>query len=290
MVESNIEDQVLKLKDGRKLGYAEYGDLNGKPMFHFHGHPGSRLEGRLFGKKPMEHGVHVISVDRPGVGLSDFKPNRKLLDWPDDIIELADHLGLSKFAVEGISGGGSYAAVCAYKIPERLTSCGIIAGIGLNNWSRKGMMTSNRISFFISRRLSFLTKSIVKAEKKAFEDQKSMENFAKELLEPDRILFQDPQILNIFIEETKEAFRPGLDGVILEEKIYARPWGFDLKDIPSDLQVYIWHGEMDVFVPISMGRKMCELIPNCQGKFFPNEGHLSVAYNHLDEILETLKS
>ena len=117
-----------------------------------------------------------------------------------------------------------------------------------------------------------------------------MENFAKELPEPDRILFQDPQILNIFIEETKEAFRSGLDGVVLEEKIYARPWGFDLKDIPSDLQIYIWHGEMDVFVPISMGRKMSELIPNCQGNFFPNEGHISVAYNHQDEILETLKS
>ena len=118
MVESNKEDQVLQLKDGRKLGYAEYGDLSGKPMFHFHGHPGSRLEGKLFGEKPKEHGVHVISVDRPGIGLSDFLPKRTLLDWPDDIIELADHLGLSKFVVEGMSGGGPYAVACAYKIPE----------------------------------------------------------------------------------------------------------------------------------------------------------------------------
>ena len=93
-----------------------------------------------------------------------------------------------------------------------------------------------------------------------------------------------------FIEETKEAFRPGLDGVVMEEKIYAKPWGFDLEDISSDLQVYLWHGEMDVFVPSSFGRKMCELIPNCKGYFFPNEGHLSVALNHLDEILKTLKS
>jgi len=290
MGESNKENQIFKLQDGRKLGYAEYGDLDGKPIFHFHGHPGSRLEGRLFGEKPKKHGVHVISVDRPGVGLSDFKPKRKLIDWPDDVIELAYHLGLNKFVVEGISGGGPYAAVCAYKIPESLSCCGIISGIGLNNWSRKGMMKSNRISFFISRRLPFLIKTIAKAEKKMFEDQKSIEDFAETLPEPDRILFQDPQILNIFIEETKEAFRSGLDGVILEEKIYARPWGFDLKDIPSDLQVYIWHGEMDVFVPSSMGRKMSELIPNCQGNFFPNEGHISVAYNHLDEILGTLKS
>jgi len=290
MVESNKEDQVIQLKDGRKLGYAEYGDLSGKPMFHFHGHPGSRLEARLFGEKPKEHGVHLITVDRPGLGLSDFQSKRTLLDWPDDIIELADHLGLDKFIVEGMSGGGPYAAACAYKISERLKCCGIIAGMGLINWSRKGMMLSNRISFFITRRLPFLIKTIVKAEKKAFEDQKSIEDFAKKLPEPDRILFQDPQILNIFIEETKEAFRPGLDGVVMEEKIYAKPWGFDLKDISSDLHVYLWHGDMDVFVPSSFGRKMCELIPNCKGYFFPNEGHLSVGYNHLDEILETLIS
>ena len=292
MVESNKENQILELKDGRKLGYAESGDLNGKPIFHFHGHPGSRIEIRLFGLfgKLKQHGVHVIAVDRPGLGLSDFKPGRTLLEWPDDVIELADHLGLDKFVAEGISGGGPYAAACAYKISERLTCCGIIAGMGLINWSRKGMMRGNRIGFFISRRLPFLIKTIVKAEKKAFEDRESIEKFVKKLPEPDRIVFQDPRILNIFIEEAKEAFRSGLDGAVHEEKIYAKPWGFDLKDIPSDLQVYIWHGDMDVFVPSSFGRKMCELIPNCKGFFFSNEGHLSVGLNHIDEILETLKS
>ena len=103
-------------------------------------------------------------------------------------------------------------------------------------------------------------------------------------------MLQDPHILNIFIEESKEAFRSGLDGAVYEEKIYTKPWGFDLKDIPSELQVYVWHGDMDVFVPSSFGRKMCELIPNCKGFFFTNEGHLSVGINHIDEILETLKT
>jgi len=63
-----------------------------------------------------------------------------------------------------------------------------------------------------------------------------------------------------------------------------------LEDISSELKVYLWHGELDVNVPISMGQKMCELIPNCKGKFFPDEGHFSVGLNHIEEILETLKS
>ena len=291
MNEQNKEAQVLKLKDGRNLGYAEFGDMNGTPIFYFHGYVGSRLEAKLFAEKAVKHGVRVISVDRPGLGLSDFQPDRTLLDWPDDIIELADHLGLEKFVVGGMSGGGPYAAACAYKIPERLICCGIIAGIGPIDMSTKDMMRSNRMLFFFARRMPFMLKLIMKRYKKAFDDpEKIQEKFINTLLEPDRKLMEDPKNLNIMIEETKEAFHPGVEGAVHEGKIYARPWGFDLKDISPDLQVYLWHGELDVNVPISMGRKMCELIPKCEGKFFSDEAHLSVAFNNIDEILETLKS
>ncbi len=35
--------QTIKLEDGRTLGFAEYGDPKGKPLFYFHGWPASRL-------------------------------------------------------------------------------------------------------------------------------------------------------------------------------------------------------------------------------------------------------
>ena len=134
----------------------------------------------------------------------------------------------------------------------------------------------------------------MKGQMKAFNNpekiQKAMDKSTKKLPEPDRILMEDPKFMNLMIEEVKEAFRPGLEGAVYEGKIYAGSWGFDLKDISPDLQVYLWHGELDVNVPISMGRRMCEMIPKCEGKFFPNEAHLSVAFNNIDEILETLKS
>jgi hypothetical protein len=38
-----MPDNILRLGDGRLLGYAEYGDLEGKPLFFSHGTPGSRL-------------------------------------------------------------------------------------------------------------------------------------------------------------------------------------------------------------------------------------------------------
>jgi pimeloyl-ACP methyl ester carboxylesterase len=52
------------------------------------------------------------------------------LDWLGDVTELADALRVDRFAVLGWSGGGPYSAVCAFKIPERLTATAIICGIG----------------------------------------------------------------------------------------------------------------------------------------------------------------
>jgi hypothetical protein len=120
--------------------------------------------------------------------------------------------------------------------------------------------------------------------------EKAIEKSLKKLPEPDQILLQDIKFRDLMIEEAKEAFLPGLEGALLDGKLYTKPWGFELKDISPDLQVYLWHGELDVNVHVSMGRKMCELIPKCQGKFYPNEAHLSLAINNIGEILDTLKS
>ena len=122
-------DRIIKLKDGRKLGFCEYGDPKGKPIFYFHGWPASRLSGSETDKAAKKLKIRVISPDRPGFGLSDYKEDRTLLGWADDVLELADQLKIKKFAVMGVSGGGPYSAVCAYKIPERVTKAGIVVGL-----------------------------------------------------------------------------------------------------------------------------------------------------------------
>ena len=66
--------------------------------------------------------IRLIVVERPGYGLSDFAPNRTLLDWPDDITQLADTLGLEQFSVMGYSGGGAYALACAHRLVNRINN------------------------------------------------------------------------------------------------------------------------------------------------------------------------
>ena len=107
---------TIRLQDGRRLGYADLGDAGGTPVFYFHGFPSSRLEACMVEEHARRLGVRLLAVDRPGYGLSDDLPGRTIPDWPDDVVALADALGLERFAVVGSSGGGPYAIACAARI------------------------------------------------------------------------------------------------------------------------------------------------------------------------------
>ena len=59
---SDRSDQTIKLKDGRTLGYAEYGAPEGKPVFYFHGFPGSRLDWPLSDAQRPEGTRYQLAV------------------------------------------------------------------------------------------------------------------------------------------------------------------------------------------------------------------------------------
>ena len=75
----------VRLKDGRWLGYNQYGLPGGKPILYFHGWPGSRLEAGIANAVAQNFNTRIIAIDRPGVGRSDFQPARAILDWPIDV-------------------------------------------------------------------------------------------------------------------------------------------------------------------------------------------------------------
>jgi len=127
---SLLSSHRLELGDGRRLGYVEYGDPAGRPVLLFPGVPGSRLQGHPDRSIAAALGARLIGIDRPGYGLSDVQPGRTILDWPDDVEALADYLGMERSAVISISGGGPYAAACAWKIPQRLTTVALVSAMG----------------------------------------------------------------------------------------------------------------------------------------------------------------
>ncbi|SFB11900.1 MULTISPECIES: alpha/beta fold hydrolase [unclassified Bacillus (in: firmicutes)] len=285
---------TIKLKDGRNIGVIEYGDKNGIPVMFFHGTPGSRLMFLDDDETSMRVGIRLISLDRPGFGISDPKPNRTVLDWTEDIKEIADHLDLEKFSVIGVSGGGAYAAACAHQLPDRLHSAALIASIAPfeNGKPPKSMMRANKISFFLNKKAPWLMKMGYRAHKKMLETkpEKYMEDTRKgnkHLSEWDRQFLQTDEQIKTIMMHLGEAFRISVDECVNEPVLLSNPWGFSVSDIK--VPVDIWHGEGDTMAPFVETKKFAAAFPNSETHFVPKAGHfLSDDEKVWEEILNTI--
>ncbi len=291
---------TIRLRDGRRLGYAEFGDPAGAPIFYFSGGNGSRLQARpepgvTTDSESELKGIRLIGTDRPGLGLSDFKPGRTLLDWPDNVIELADALGIDRFAVMGISAGGPYALACATKIPQRLTACGIAASAAHPSLTDEGRAGGMKVMLFMYRRLPWLTRAMMwwMTGRYASHGAAGVEKLlskriipVKGACESDRRLWESPAFRRLGTIDRLEGFRQGTRGLAYEVMLWTAPWGFELEDITCST-IFLWHGEKDVLAPISSARLMAQKIPGCTATFYSEEGH-SVGHVHFKEILETL--
>ncbi len=124
------QDGVLRLPDGRQLGYAEYGHPEGELILGFHGVPGTRLMYRPMAAEALRLGLRLVAPDRPGFGLSPPKAGRGLADWLDDVGQLVRHLDARRFSLIGISGGAPFAVATAAHFGERVAALGLIGPIG----------------------------------------------------------------------------------------------------------------------------------------------------------------
>jgi pimeloyl-ACP methyl ester carboxylesterase len=283
----NRINQQITLADGRRLGYAEYGVPDGKPVFYFHGFPGSRVGWPAFdrGDFTARLNARIIAVDRPGYGLSDAKHGRTFLEWPDDVVELADALALERFAVLGISGGGPYASACAFEIVERLTATAIVCGMG----PAAAPGCKEGASWIFPGKLAVLRWPILMMIAMAV--RKNPDKFIAQMNESvselDQALLQaHPELAKMIADDWREAFRLGIGGTHQESALYTHPWGFRLQEIAAE--VHLWHGEQDNNVSGSVGHYVADAIPNCHATFFDNEGHFSIIFNHMEEILSVL--
>ena len=283
-------DRQVTLSDGRRLGYAEFGQPRGKAVLYFHGFPGSRLEAALIHETARALAVRVIAVDRPGYGLSDFRAGRALVDWPIDVAELADALGLVRFAVLGVSGGGPYAAVCAWALPRRVARAGMVCGLGPTDVPgvMVGMKAPNRALLRLAGWCPRLVRGLYcfGAPRLLRHPEAFVRHLSRTASGPDREVLRQPALRTTLAASFAEAVCAGPRGPARDLTLYARPWGFPVEDIR--VQVHLWHGECDDIVPPAMGRHMARAIPDCQATFFSGHGHFSLVAGCVRPILADL--
>ena len=122
--------RLLTLPDGRRLACAEYGDPNGLPVLALHGTPGSRLMFALANGAARVRGIRLIAPERPGYGLSDYRPSESLARIAEDLSAVADAYGLDRFAIIGVSGGAPFAVAAAASMPDRISLLALVCPVG----------------------------------------------------------------------------------------------------------------------------------------------------------------
>lgn len=289
---NNTSDtKYIELSDGRTLAYDEYGDSDGHPILYFHGSPGSRLEGIHFHDAAFQHNFRIIAPDRPGMGKSDYQKGRTWLDWPKDVLELANNLKIKKFGAIGASGGSPPVLVCAYLIPEQLDFVADMGGWAPNITGKlyKDLAPMDRI-FSKTVRLPIIFRfffGIMGIFVKRQSGVKLMRYFESSMCDADKRMMEDEEIATFFANDIKESFLQGSRGPSFDALLQFREWGFDLTKI--SIPVHLYYGTEDKFVPYSFGELLHEKIPQSTLKTYPSEGHFSIIHM-VDDVFKDMNT
>lgn len=282
-----MSDHVVTLSSGRKLGFAEHGDPAGIPTFFFHGWPSARLQGALMDAVGKKYGLRIVSPDRPGIGLSDFQPNRRLLDWPETLSELADHIGARQFHVFGWSGGGPYVLVTALAMPERLLSASIICSAPpLQCLGDQYLFWPYRLMIRMRHGLPFMLGFLLRMGKtitRGNPDRPPLRWLIGMMQGEDRRVLSDPQVFALIRDSQLEALRRGPKSVIADADVYLSDWGFDLRTVRHP--IHFWHGKADRNISWRYSEQMAMLVPGATTHWLENDGHYSLAIRHAEAIV-----
>jgi pimeloyl-ACP methyl ester carboxylesterase len=268
----------VRLAGGRRLGFAEFGPSNGRPLVWLHGTPGARLQIAPQARElAHERGVRIVSIERPGVGESTPHAFEAVVDFALDVEQLCDALGLERFAIAGLSGGGPYALACAHEMPERVVAGAILGGVAPSvgpDAAAGGAAAYVRPFEPLLRRAhgplgGFMSGLIRVLE--PFADPVT-DLFARIMPPGDQRIFEDRDVRRMFQQDLILGSRRYMQAIFLDAMLFGRPWGFLLADIR--VPIHLWYGDSDTIVPMRHGEHLAERIPGAKLRVRREEGHL----------------
>lgn len=283
------DEGTVELPDGRRLGWASYGDPDGDPVLWFHGTPGGRYQVpvgvNLTGRST---GIRVITVERPGTGNSTNHGYRSLKGFAADVDAAADRLNLDRFAVAGLSGGGPYTLAVAHELPDRVVTSAVLGGLAPSLgrgavFSYAQLTTAGQVLLTPLRRAmgSLLRFGL---DGVATQAPAVYSAYAKINGRADLEVMMRPDVMAMFIHDITQA--GPLRAPFHDLTLFGRPWGFDPGNIAG--QVLIWHGDADHIVPLVHGRRLAKSVPNSRLMLMPGKGHFG-GFSEVDDVLTTIR-
>jgi pimeloyl-ACP methyl ester carboxylesterase len=282
---------IIRVAEGQRVAVRHYGDPNGSPLFFFHGWPSDASQGQLLDAAAKAHGFHVLAVDRPGFGKSDAQPGRRLTDWPPIVAAIADHYGYRRFAVSGVSGGGPYALVTGWALPQRVSSVTVVscatplapgedpAGVAPHYRALLSAYQDNPDSV---RRFFRATKPVLVAMPTPVWWLMTVA-----LPAPDRAALSNPSTFATVCAGFRNGWRAGRDGVFEDAALNAKPWGFP----PEKMRVPVtfWHGAQDRNFRPASAQHLASRVPGAQIRIVENEAHFSLPLRKIDLIVAGIR-
>jgi pimeloyl-ACP methyl ester carboxylesterase len=207
-------------------------------------------------------GLRVVSAARPSYGGSSPRRGRDVASVAGDVAQVADALGVGRFAVVGASGGGPHALACAALLPGRVTGAVCLAGVapatGEEGWYA-GMVAPGG--------LRAATAGAAARERYAEVEEFDEDSFTA----ADRAALAGEWAP--LGEDAGRAGAAGSEGLVDDDVAFTRPWGFDLGAITAPV-LLVQGGEDRVVPPHHADR----LLRACGSELWlrPRDGHVSV--------------
>jgi pimeloyl-ACP methyl ester carboxylesterase len=287
-----MSERTITTPDGRALRVYEGGDPAGKPIVAIYGTPSGGLIYELHDDDARAKGIRLVAFDRPGYGGSDPHPGRSIADVVPDVAVIADALGLGRFGVWGVSGGGPHALACAALLADRVAAVASLASVapygaeGLD-WT-EGMGEDNLVEFnaVLEGRDAIEPFELRHRDEFAGASPEDLQQQWATLLSPVDAAVATADFAAYLLRNTNAALAPGVEGWIEDDLAFVAPWGFDVADI--GIPVLLWQGEQDLFVPPSHGRWLAEHIPGAEANISPTDGHLTLFGDRVPSVHDWL--
>ncbi|MEZ0340234.1 alpha/beta fold hydrolase [Mycobacterium sp. pV006] len=281
------------LPDGRRLGYAEFGDPSGPVVLWFHGTPGGRRQLPIVGRRAAETlGLRVVLVERAGAGLSDAHRYHQIGDWASDMAHVADALGAERIGVAGLSGGGPYALACAAMpaLRDRVAAVAILGGVTPS----VGPEASCRGAIALAQRMSAVTAALRRPFAAVTAAMLTpviplahlaYTGLAAAMPEGDKRVFANPEIEAMFIDDIVRVTNGRFQALLDDARLFGRDWGFRLADV--DVPVRWWHGDADSIISLEDAQVAAAHLPDVDLLLMPDESHLG-GFAKADDVLAFL--
>lgn len=282
---------TIAVRDGRRLGFAEFGDPRGPAIVWMHGTPGARRQIPVEARQLADRdGLRIIGIDRPGIGSSHPHVYRSILDWTGDLAIIADTLGIDEMRLIGLSGGGPYALAAGAALPDRVLAVAVMGGVAPTVGADAVPGGAVAFAAYFAPLISVARVPIGIALTAGIRLIKPLAGRVLDLyavVQPqgDKRLLGRPEFKAMFVDDLLNGSRKQITAPLSDLLLFTRDWGFEAADVT--VPVRWWHGDGDHIVPHRHGEHMVRRLPDAELRTIEGESHLA-GFGCAEEVLTTL--